>query len=165
MWINFVLRTAAMKELLYKLGLFKSNKTSFLNTVIGMVYDYLPFAVLPIYTTLSKMDKSLTEASLDLGASPAKTFLKITLPLSKPGVISAITMILLPTTTSYVISDTLGNGNVTIIGKLIENQFSTMFDWNMGSAIALILLVVIFVSMIFTNKFSDTEVEARGGLW
>ena len=165
MWINFVLRTAAMKEFLFKLGLFKSNKTSFLNTVIGMVYDYLPFAILPIYTTLSKMDKNLTEASLDLGACPAKTFLNITLPLSKPGVISAITMILLPTTTSYVISDTLGNGNVTIIGKLIENQFSTMFDWNMGSTIALILLVVIFVSMIATNKFSDTEIEARGGLW
>ena len=166
MWINFVLRTAAMKELLFNLGLFKSNRTSFLNTVIGMVYDYLPFAILPIYTVLNKMDKNLVEASKDLGASPFKSFLKITLPLSKGGIISAITMIFLPTTTSYVISDTLGNGNVTIIGKLIENQFSTMFDWNAGSAMALILLVVIFATMLLTGKFTEDEASQRGGgIW
>lgn len=166
MWINFVLRTAAMKELLFKIGLYKSSKLSMVNTVIGMVYDYLPFTILPLYTVLIKLDKNLLEASQDLGASSVQTFFKVVVPLSAPGIVSAITMVLLPTTTSYVVSDTLGNGNVTIIGKLIEDQFSTMFDWHAGSAIAMILLVLIFVTMLITRKFSDEEVNTRGGgLW
>ena len=166
MWINFVLRTAAMKELLYSIGMFKSNNLSFVNTLIGMVYDYLPFTILPIYTVLAKMDKSYEEASSDLGATKVQTFLKVTLPLSMPGIVSAITMVLLPTTTSYVISDTLGNGNITIIGKLIENQFSTMFNWNMGSAIAMVLLVLIFITMFVSGKFSKESIaQTKGGLW
>ncbi len=167
MWINFVLRTAAMKELLFAIGMYRSNKLSMVNTVIGMVYDYLPFTILPIYTVLIKLDKNVLEASTDLGANNVQTFTKVVIPLSMPGVISAITMVLLPTTTSYVISDTLGNGNVTIIGKLIEDQFSTMFDWHAGSAIAMILLVLIFITMFVTRKFSDDdEVNVRGGgLW
>lgn len=166
MWINFVLRTAAMKELLFKIGLYKSSKLSMVNTVIGMVYDYLPFTILPLYTVLIKLDKNLLGASQDLGASSVQTFFKVVVPLSAPGIVSAITMVLLPTTTSYVVSDTLGNGNVTIIGKLIEDQFSTMFDWHAGSAIAMILLVLIFITMLITRKFSDEEVNTRGGgLW
>lgn len=166
MWINFVLRTAAMKELLFKIGLYKSSKLSMVNTVIGMVYDYLPFTILPLYTVLIKLDKNLLEASQDLGASSVQTFFKVVVPLSAPGIVSAITMVLLPTTTSYVVSDTLGNGNVTIIGKLIEDQFSTMFDWHAGSAIAMILLVLIFITMLITRKFSDEEINTRGGgLW
>ena len=166
MWINFVLRTAAMKELLFKIGLYKSSKLSMVNTVIGMVHDYLPFTILPLYTVLIKLDKNLLEASQDLGASSVQTFFKVVVPLSAPGIVSAITMVLLPTTTSYVVSDTLGNGNVTIIGKLIEDQFSTMFDWHAGSAIAMILLVLIFITMLITRKFSDEEVNTRGGgLW
>ena len=167
MWINFVLRTAAMKELLYSLGMFNSNKTSFLNTLIGMVYDYLPFTVLPIYTVLEKLDKNVLEASSDLGATGMQTLFKVTIPLSMPGIVSAITMVLLPTMTSYVVSDTLGNGNVTIIGKLIENQFSVMYNWNAGSAIAMILLVFIFATMLLTGKFSEEDsADARGGgLW
>ena len=166
MWINFVLRTAAMKELLFKIGMYKSSKLSMVNTVIGMVYDYLPFTILPLYTVLIKLDKSILEASADLGATSVETFFKVVIPLSAPGIVSAITMVLLPTTTSYVISDTLGNGNVTIIGKLIEDQFSTMFDWHAGSAIAMILLVLIFLTMFITRKFSDEEVNTRGGgLW
>ena len=167
MWINFVLRTAAMKELLFAMGFYKSNKMSLFNTVIGMVYDYLPFTILPLYTVLIKLDKNVLEASQDLGATGAQTFFKVVIPMSAPGIVSAITMVFLPTTTSYVISDTLGNGNVTIIGKLIEDQFSTMFDWHAGSAIAMILLVLIFVTMLITNKFSSgEEVNTRGGgLW
>ena len=166
MWINFVLRTAAMKELLFKIGLYKSSKLSMVNTVIGMVYDYLPFTILPLYTVLIKLDKNLLEASQDLGSSSVQTFFKVVVPLSAPGIVSAITMVLLPTTTSYVVSDTLGNGNVTIIGKLIEDQFSTMFDWHAGSAIAMILLVLIFITMLITRKFYDEEVNTRGGgLW
>ncbi len=166
MWINFVLRTAAMKELLFKIGMYKSSKFSMLNTVVGMVYDYLPFTILPLYTVLIKLDKNIIEASKDLGATDAQTFFKVVVPLSAPGIVSAVTMVLLPTTTSYVVSDTLGNGNVTIIGKLIEDQFSTMFDWHAGSAIAMILLVLIFLTMLVTRKFSDEEVSTRGGgLW
>ena len=167
LWINFVLRTAAMKELLFAMGFYKSNKMSLLNTVIGMVYDYLPFTILPLYTVLIKLDKNVLEASQDLGATGAQTFFKVVVPMSAPGIVSAVTMVFLPTTTSYVISDTLGNGNVTIIGKLIEDQFSTMFDWHAGSAIAMILLVLIFATMLITNKFSDNEeVNTRGGgLW
>ena len=167
MWINFVLRTAAMKELLSAMGFYNSNKMSFFNTVIGMVYDYLPFTILPLYTVLIKLDKNVLEASQDLGATSAQTFFKVVVPMSAPGIVSAVTMVLLPTTTSYVVSDTLGNGNVTIIGKLIEDQFSTMFDWHAGSAIAMILLVLIFITMFVTNKFSDgEEVNTRGGgLW
>lgn len=166
MWINFVLRTAAMKELLFKIGMYRSSKLSMVNTVIGMVYDYLPFTILPLYTVLIKLDKSILEASADLGATGVQTFFKVVIPLSAPGIVSAITMVLLPTTTSYVVSDTLGNGNVTIIGKLIEDQFSTMFDWHAGSAIAMILLILIFITMFVTRKFSDEEVNTRGGgLW
>lgn len=166
MWINFVLRTAAMKELLFKIGMYRSSKLSMVNTVIGMVYDYLPFTILPLYTVLIKLDKSILEASADLGATGSQTFFKVVIPLSAPGIVSAITMVLLPTTTSYVVSDTLGNGNVTIIGKLIEDQFSTMFDWHAGSAIAMILLILIFITMFVTRKFSDEEVNTRGGgLW
>ncbi len=167
MWINFVLRTAAMKELLFAIGMYRSNKLSLVNTVIGMVYDYLPFTILPLYTVLIKLDKNVLEASADLGATSAQTFRKVVVPLSAPGIVSAVTMVLLPTTTSYVISDTLGNGNVTIIGKLIEDQFSTMFDWHAGSAIAMILLVLIFLTMLITGKFSSgEEINTRGGgLW
>ena len=167
MWINFVLSTAAMKELLYSVGMFNSNKLSFVNTLIGMVYDYLPFTVLPIYTVLEKLDKNVLEASSDLGASGLQTLFKVTIPLSMPGIVSAITMVLLPTMTSYVVSDTLGNGNITIIGKLIENQFSVMYNWNAGSAIAMILLVLIFATMLISGKFSESDSsDARGGgLW
>ena len=133
-----------------------------------MVYDYLPVTILPLYTVLLKMDKSVKEASYDLGARPATTFLKTTLPLSMPGVVSAITMVFLPTTTSYVISDTLGNSKVTIIGKLIENRFNSgeAGSWNAGSAIALILLVFIFATMLISGKFTENDNSARGsGLW
>lgn len=169
MWINFVLRTAAMKELLYALGFYESGELSYLNTIIGMVYDYLPVTILPLYTVLIKLDKSVLEASADLGAKPATTFIKATLPMSMPGIVSAITMVFLPTTTSYVISDTLGNSKVTIIGKLIESKFNSGATnaWNVGSAIALILLILIFATMLISGKFGDENAEqARGnGLW
>ncbi len=170
MWINFVLRTAAMKELLFALdaiGLYNVTDWYFVNTVIGMVYDYLPFTILPIYTVLLKLDKNVVEASQDLGANSVQTFLKTTLPLSLPGIVSAITMVLLPTTTSYVVSDTLGNSKVTIIGKLIENQFNigTADSWHTGSAISLILLVFIFATMLLSGKFSENSNPRGGGLW
>ena len=155
MWINFVLRAMAMKDLLTLTGIFGVN--NYLNVIIGMVYDYLPFMILPIYTVLIKMDKSLIEASQDLGASPLKTFTKVTLPLSLSGIASGITMVFMPTMTCYVISDTFGNGLITIIGKLIDEQFTTFQNWNLGSAMAMVLLVIMLVSMWVTGGFKNQE--------
>lgn len=162
MWINFVLRAMAMKELMTIMQIFAKNDFfNFLNTVIGMVYDYLPFMILPLYTTLIKQDKSLLEASYDLGATKAQTFCKITLPLSLPGILSGVTMVFLPCMSAYVISDTFGNGKITIIGKLIEEQFGTGANWNAGSAIAIIMLAVMFVTMLLSGGFKE-ENNTRG---
>ncbi len=159
MWINFVLRAMAMKDLLTLIGVFGFN--NYVNVIIGMVYDYLPFMILPIYTVLIKMDKSLIEASKDLGASAATTFRKVTLPLSMPGIASGVTMVFMPTMTCYVISDTFGNGLITIVGKLIDEQFTTFQNWNFGSAMALVLLVIMLVSMWITGSFKNED--SRGG--
>ncbi len=158
MWINFVLRAMAMKDLLTLIGVFGLN--NYVSTVIGMVYDYLPFMVLPLYSVLSKMDKSLIEASKDLGATGWQTFKKVTLPLSMPGIASGVTMVFMPTMTCYVISDTFGNGLVTIIGKLIDEQFTTFQNWNLGSAIAVVLLAIMMISMWVTGGFKSED--ARG---
>ncbi len=155
MWINFVLRAMAMKDLLTLTGIFGVN--NYLNVIIGMVYDYLPFMVLPIYTVLVKMDKSLIEASKDLGATPFQTFTKVTLPLSASGIASGVTMVFMPTMTCYVISDTFGNGLITIIGKLIDEQFTTFYNWNLGSAMAMVLLVIMMISMLVTGGFKSEE--------
>ena len=155
MWINFVLRAMAMKDLLTIIGVFEFN--NYLNVIIGMVYDYLPFMILPIYTVLEKMDKSLIEASKDLGATPIRTFTKVTLPLSMGGIASGITMVFMPTMTCYVISDTFGNGLITIVGKLIDEQFTTFQNWNFGSAMAMVLLVIMLVSMWITGAFKSED--------
>ena len=157
MWINFVLRAMAMKDLLTLIGVFEFN--NYLNVIIGMVYDYLPFMVLPLYTVLVKMDTSLIEASKDLGASSFKTFTKVTFPLSMSGIASGATMVFMPTMTCYVISDTFGNGLITIIGKLIDEQFTTFQNWNLGSAMAMVLLVIMLVSMWVTGGFKNDDVR------
>ncbi|PWM71309.1 MAG: ABC transporter permease [Bacillota bacterium] len=159
MWINFVLRAYALREILNLAGLL--GKTNFLNVIIGMVYDFLPFMILPLYTTLIKMDKSLEEASSDLGGNGAVTFFKVTLPLSLPGIVSGAMMVFLPCMSCYVITDTFGNSKVPLIGKLIESMFGVNSNWNMGAAIALIMLVIMFVTMLFTGGFKR-ESTARG---
>ncbi len=157
MWINFVLRINAIRELLNWIGLL--GEANYFNTIVGMVYDFLPFMILPLYTTLLKIDSSLYEASADLGGSSFTTFTRITVPLSMPGVVSGITMVFLPSMTNYVVSDMLGNSKVTVIGKFIETYFGT--DWHMGSMIALVLLVVVFVSAALTGGFSPED-NVRG---
>ena len=157
MWINFVLRITALRELLDWAGLLGTQ--NYLNTIIGMVYDFLPFMILPLYTTISKIDNSLYEASADLGANAATTFFRVTLPLSFSGIISGITMVFLPSMTNYVVSDMLGNSKITIIGKFIETYFGT--DWHMGSMIALILLLVVLVTSVLTGGFKSEE-SVRG---
>ena len=128
--------------------------------VFGMVYDFLPFMILPMYTTLMKLDTSLIEAAGDLGANSVQTFLKVTLPLSVPGIISGITMVFLPSMTNYVVLDMLYNSTY-IMGSLIGSYFAA-YDWHNGSMIALILLLIILIFTLFTNKYSDED-EGRGG--
>lgn len=160
MWINFTLRITALKEIL---TVIEGNLAfhPFLNTVIGMTYDFLPFMILPMYTTLLKLDESLLEAASDLGATGVKTFLKITLPLSLPGIISGVVMVFLPAMTNYVVLDMLYNSTY-IMGSLIGSYFSA-YDWHSGSMIALVLLVIIFAFTMITNKYEDEDNGGRGG--
>ena len=125
-----------------------------------MTYDFLPFMILPLYTTLEKIDKSFVEASYDLGANPAKTFLKITLPLSLPGIISGITMVFLPVMTNYVVLDMLYNSTY-IMGSLIGSYFNS-YDWNNGSMISIVLLGIILLVTVFTNRLGNGVGESRG---
>ena len=157
MWINFVLRVNALREILSWAGML--GEANYFNTILGMVYDFLPFMILPLYTTITKIDNSLYEASADLGGSSFTTFTRVTVPLSMPGILSGVTMVFLPSMTNYVVSDMLGNSKVTIIGKFIETYFGT--DWHMGSMIALILLVIVLASTLLTGGF-QSENNARG---
>ena len=164
MWINFVLRITALRELLDLIGLLGTQ--NYLNTIIGMVYDFLPFMILPLYTTLEKLDKSYLEAAADLGGNKFTVFTRVTFPLSMPGVISGITMVFMPSMTNYVVSDTLSNFNITILGKLIDEYFTTYDNWHMGSMISIILLVIIFLTLLATGGFKDEKDNARGAnLW
>ena len=167
MWVNFVLRINALKELFVWLGTYnKSNGWNIFNTIIGMVYDFLPFMILPIYTTIIKIDNSYLEAARDLGATGPKAFVKVTLPLSKAGIASGISMVFLPSMTNYVVSNYLTFRNVKIIGKLIDDYF--MGDlWHDGSFIALVLLLFMFLVTWLTGGFKeDTDTDTRGtSLW
>ncbi len=161
MWINFTLRITALKEILSVLEGNLSN-FPFLNSVIGMTYDFLPFMILPLYTSLQKLDNSLLEAASDLGANKFAVFLRVTLPLSVPGIISGITMVFLPSMTNYVVLDMMNNSTY-IPGSLIGSYFSA-YDWNNGSLISLVLLIIIFIVTLVTNRFSDKDSNARGAI-
>ena len=167
MWVNFVLRINALKELFVWLGTYnKSNGWNIVNTIIGMVYDFLPFMILPIYTTIIKIDNSYLEAARDLGATGRRAFIKVTLPLSKAGIASGISMVFLPSMTNYVVSNYLTFRNIKIIGKLIDDYF--MGDlWHDGSFIALVLLLFMFLITWLTGGFKeDSETDTRGtSLW
>ena len=169
MWMNFMLRILAWKQLLSKNGVINSILTTLglpgfniMNTtsavVLGMVYDFLPFMILPLYTTLSKMDNSIIEAANDLGANNFQTFIRIILPLSVPGIISGISMVFLPAMTNYVVLDMLYNSTY-IMGSLIGSYFSA-YDWNNGSMIALILLIIICIISLISAD-SDNEGSGR----
>ena len=119
---------------------------------IGMVYNFLPYMILQIYTSLSKMDHNLLVAASDLGCDARTAFLKVTLPLSLPGVISGITLVFLPAVSSFFIPKLLGGGSYVLIGNLIESYFVSTGDWNFGSAISLVMCVVILITMFFTKK-------------
>jgi spermidine/putrescine transport system permease protein len=171
MWMNFLLRTIAWMSLLEDQGLinsvlrslgFASAQLMYNNgaVLLGMVYNFLPFMVFPIYTSLTKMDVRLLEAAQDLGASHVKTFLHVTLPLSIPGIISGITMVFMPSVTTFFIPRILGGGNTMMFGDLIENKFLTEGNWNVGSALSLIMMVLILCSLGILRK---ADPEGEGG--
>lgn len=174
MWMNFLARTYAWMSLLDGAGILSTFLKSLglpgLNVlytegavILGMVYNFLPFMILPIYSVLIKIDHSLIEAAEDLGAAPMKVFSKITLPLSVSGIITGITMVFLPAVSTFVISRLLGGGKVNMVGNLIETQFLTSSDWGFGSALSVVVMVLILISMFIMNRFGDDE--QGGGLF
>lgn len=162
MWINFVLRTAATRDLLYWIGLDGGNHP-YLATMIGMVYNYLPFTILPLYSTMIKLDKSLIDASYDLGANRVQTFIKTTIPMTMPGIVSGAMMVFMPTMSSFVVSDVMGERKIQLIGNTIQFNFDQM-RWHEGSFIAFIMLLIIAISMLLTRNTKKVE-NVRGGLW
>lgn len=180
MWINMLVRTYAWISILSDGGLINSfleylglpqiqmMYTDFA-VILGMVYNFIPFMILQIYTVLAKLDKALIHASFDLGANRFQTFRRVTLPLSIPGVISGITLVFLPAVSTFVIPKFLGGGQYMLIGNLIENQFITVGEWNFGSAISLIMAMIIMASMALTTKIdkdaSDVAVTDGGRSW
>ena len=174
MWMNFLLRTIAMMSLLEDNGLINNvlemmgvGRQKLLNNLaavqLGMVYNFLPFMVFPIYNVLNKMDYKLSEAAMDLGCDKWRTFCKVTLPLSVPGVVSGITMVFMPAVTTFYISRLLGGGKVQLFGDLIEAKFlsTSLNEWNVGSALSLIMMILILVSLGLLRKV-DPEGEGGG---
>lgn len=161
MWINFVLRTSATRELLRWIGL-DGGIYPYTATIIGMVYNYLPFVILPLYSTMLKIDKPQLEASHDLGGNSFVTFFKVLLPMTAPGIASAATMVFMPTMSSYVISDIMGERNITLIGNYINTSFE-LGQWNMGSFYALIMLLLIALSNYLIKDVKEDS--DRGTLW
>ncbi len=170
-WINALVRTYAWIGLLSKDGLlqqilsfFGLGETELLYTeaavLLGMVYNFLPFMILQIHTSLCKMDNSLLQASADLGANPKQAFLRVTLPLSLPGVINGITLVFLPAVSSFFIPKLLGGGQYFLVGNMIENQFITVGEWNFGSAISVIMAIIMMLMMMAVRK---VEVHNQGG--
>lgn len=159
MWMNFLLRTLAWQTLLEKtgvinniLGFFNLPTLNIINTsgaiVLGMVYNFLPFMVLPIYNVLIKIDKNIINAARDLGANSLQTFFKITFPLSIPGMVSGITMVFVPALTTFVISKILGGSKILLIGNVIEQEFTTTGNWNLGSGLSIVLMLFIILNMV-----------------
>lgn len=168
MWMNFLLRTYAWIAILGKngllnslLGFFGLTPNSILYTsaavLLGMIYNFLPYMVLPIYTSLQKLDEDLVNAARDLGANTVTVFRKVIFPLSIPGVMSGVTMVFMPCVTTFAISRLLGGGKTMLVGDLIEQQFTTVGDWNLGSSISMVMMVIILISMAFMNKVDKDE--------
>ena len=164
MWMNFLLRTLAWQTLLEKTGVINTilntlhlPPLNIINTpyaiILGMVYNFLPFMILPLYNSLTKIDQNVINAARDLGANGAQTFFKITLPLTVPGIISGITMVFVPALTTFVISNLLGGSKILLIGNVIEQQFTQASNWHLGSGLSIVLMVFIIINMILTAIF------------
>ena len=176
MWMNFLLRTYAWMAILGRDGLINTllgyigiGPIKMLYTdgaiLLGMVYNFLPFMVIPIYTVLIKIDKNLVNAAYDLGANKAQAFRKIILPLSIPGIISGITMVFMPAVSNFVIPSLLGGGKYMLVGNLIEQQFTTIGNWNFGSALSIFMMILILISMAFMSQYEKNGKEGGKQLW
>lgn len=170
MWMNLLIRTYSWMNILEKNGLINTILSSIglptLNmigtpaaVILGMVYNYLPYMILPIYTTMSKIDYSLYEAAEDLGCNPWQKMRRLILPMSVPGVISGITMVLVPSISTFYISQKLGGGKILLIGDIIERQIQMSYNYNLGAALSFVLMVMILISMAIMNRFSSGEGE------
>ncbi len=168
MWMNFLLRTYAWRALLDNSGIINQALTSmgfapvqFLYTegaiIFGLVYNFLPFMILPIYSVFQKMDLSCIQAAQDLGANRLQTFAKVTLPLSKSGIISGVTMVFMPAMTTFVITRLLGGSHYMMYGDLIEMQFLLLSEWNFGSALAVVMMILTIIFMWFMRKYDKEE--------
>lgn len=171
MWMNFLLRTLAWQTLLEKTGVINSilstlhlPSLNIINTpyaiVLGMVYNFLPFMVLPLYNVLVKIDKNVINAAYDLGANGAQTFFRIIFPLSLPGMFSGITMVFVPALTTFVISKILGGSKILLIGNVIEQEFTQTGNWNLGSGLSIVLMLFIIFNMVI-SVITDKEGEAN----
>ena len=176
MWMNFLLRTYAWMTLLEDNGLINNalaalglGRLHMINTqgavVLGMIYNYIPYMILPIYSVLTKIDPSIIEAAQDLGADQKRVFLRVVFPMSIPGVISGITMVFVPAVSTFIISKMLGGGSNLLIGDLIDMQFlGSAYNPNLGSAISLVLMVLILICMGIMNQFDDGDENMGGGM-
>ena len=170
MWISLLIRTYSLMALLDNGGLVSTfltslgfEKLTFIGTdaavILGMIYDFLPYMVLPIYTALIKIDRRYFEASADLGCNSLQTILKVTLPLTTPGIVSGITMVFVPSISTFYISQKLGGGSFDLLGDTIERQFQNQITYHTGAAISLVMMILILISLAIMNKFSDNEEE------
>lgn len=158
MWINFMLRIFALKSILVTLGM----ENGYWMAVIGMVYDFFPYMLLPIYTVLANMDKSYVEASRDLGANPVRTFCKVTLPLSLPGIISGISMMFMPIFSSYAITGTMGDNHTSVIGSEIYSAFH-YYEYGHGAALSFVLLIIVLFVVWLGNFLTRRSQKAPKG--
>ncbi len=170
MWISLLIRTYSLMTLLDNGGLVNSLLTAMglepltmVGTggavILGMVYDFLPYMVLPIYTSMSKLDKRYLEAAADLGCNPFQTVFRVVLPLTVPGIISGITMVFVPSISTFYISQKLGGGNFDLLGDTIERQFKYPSTYHVGAAVSLVMMILILISVAVMNRFSDAEGE------
>ena len=168
MWISLLIRTYSLMALLDNGGIVSTfltslgfQKLTFIGTdaavILGMVYDFLPYMVLPIYTTMTKLDHRYLEAAADLGCNNRQTLMRVILPLSMPGIISGVTMVFVPSISTFYISQKLGGGSFDLIGDTIERQFKNAVTYHTGAAISLVMMILILISLAVMNRFSDSE--------
>ena len=168
MWMSFLIRTYSWMTILGDsgvinnfLGLFKIGPVTMLNTpqavILGMVYNFLPYMILPLYTVISKMDNSLIEAAQDLGCGKLHCVKKVIIPLSVPGIISGITMVFVPSVSTFYITQKLGGGQINLIGDVIEGQFQTAYNYNLGAALSLVLMIMILICLGVLGYFTDSD--------